>query len=428
MKKKIFLSTILLVLISSIAKILSFAVRIYLGRTACIPAMNLSAAAMPTLVFLIALAQIGIPSALSKLIAQSMNPLNSILSALIISLINNVILIGLFMIFIPLLSEMMFHQSDNHALLQSMIYMIPMVTLSGICKAILQGFQHHEAACLSQIFEEIFRLVFLWIAFSFEIKDSLELARIAMLSVFVGECGSTLFMLIYIMLKKNPFKRRQHDLKLEHFIEILSLSIPMTGSRLIGSFTYFLEPILYFSFSKSAVFETTYGSFNGYVMPLITMSGFISVTLASALLPTFVYEKKHHHLERAKKIFYLISVICIVISMSCAFVTFFFSEQILFLFYHTKEGTHLLMSASLPFIFYSLQPVLSSILHALDQSKQALIDTIAGCVLRLGIILVCTPFIHEHSLLLAIILSMLLTTFMHAFRVHKGLKALNSFS
>lgn len=428
MKKKILYSTLNLIFLSTIAKALSFAVRIYLARVLPIEAMNLYSLAMPSLVFLIALAQMGIPTALSKVIAQSQNPLNGILSSFILSFINNVLLILIFIVMIPFLSAHLFHDVSVSSILKSMIFMIPMVTLSGLCKAILQGEQHHAIACASQIFEEVFRLVFLFFSFSMLLFDTVSLASIAMFSVFVGECGSTLFMLVFLLIKKHPLKKRQHDLRKEHFTEILSLSIPMTSSRLIGSLTYFLEPILFLSFSNHLLLKNSYGIFNGYVMPLLTMPSFISVTLAGALLPTFVYEKKHYHLDKAKKIFYMMSFICLFISSLCALATYFFPSEILMLFYKTKEGASFLKMSSLPFIFYSLQPVLSSILHALDQSRKALLDTLSGCILRLLILGLLTPLLHEKALILAIDVSMLATTLLHALRVISSLKKLNSFS
>lgn len=428
MRKKILLSTLSLIIMSTIAKALSFIVRIMLARQLPLEAMNLYSLAMPTLIFLIALAQMGIPSALSKVIAQSVNPLNGILSSFIISLINNLFLLSIFIGMIPFLSNQLFHEPNIATILKSMIYMIPMVTLSGLCKAILQGFQYHQSACASQIFEEIFRIVFLFISFSMTLNDPIKLASLAMLSVFVGECGSTLFMLMILFIRKHPFKRRQHDLHIEHFTEILSLSIPMTTSRLLGSLTYFLEPILFLSFSTHLKLENAYGIFNGYVLPLLTMPGFISVTLAAALLPTFVYEKRHHHIKKAKNIFYMMCLICLSISTICATATFFFSEEILTLFYNTKEGTELLKLSSLPFILYSLQPLLSSILHALNESRHAFIDTLIGCLLRLFVLACLTNALQEKALVLALTLSMVTTTLMHGFRVMISLKKLVHFS
>lgn len=428
MRKKILYSTLSLILLSSIAKILSFLVRIYLARCLPLESMNLYSLAMPSLIFLIALAQMGIPSALSKVIAQSKNQLNGILSAFILSIVNNLVLILIFIFMIPLLSKNLFHDLGMSRILKSMIFMIPMVSLSGLCKAILQGNQHHLVACSSQIFEELFRIIYLILRLSYPIENIMEYASIAMFSVFIGECGSTCFMFIFLFIKKHPLRRRQHDLRKYHFNEILSLSIPMTSSRLIGSFTYFLEPLLFLSFANHLLLENAYGIFNGYVLPLLTIPSFISVTLASALLPTFVYQKKHHQLDNAMKVFYMMSFICIIISSCCSFITFFFPDYILQLFYKTNAGTQMLRLTSIPFIFYSLQPVFSSILHALDLSKKALMDTIVGCILRLLLIACLTPILNHYALLISITSSMLITTFMHAFHIYKSINYLKNSS
>ena len=428
MKKNLLYSTIYLILLSTIAKILSFSVRIYLARKLPIEAMSTYSLAVPSLIFLIALAQMGIPSALSKVIAESKNQMNGILAAFLLSIVNNIVLITVFVLIIPMLANNLYHDSEMTRILRSMIYMIPMVTLSGLCKAILQGNQYHLTACASQIFEEIFRVLYLVIRFSYPVENFMEYASIAMFSVFVGEIGSTLYMLVYLFLRKNPIKRRQHDLRKNHFYEILSLSVPMTSARLIGSLTYFLEPIFFLSFANHFLLEQAYGIFNGYVLPLLTMPSFISITLSSVLLPTFVYHKKHNHMDHAMHIFYLMSLICIFISTCCGLITFLFPAEILYIFYKTNEGIEMLRITSLPFILYSLQPVFSSILHALNQSKQALIDTTIGCILRLLLILLFTTELNEYALILSITLSMTITTLLHGLRIHFSIKKLKSFS
>ena len=65
MKKTVLVSAFHLVFVSVAAKILSFAVRILLARELSSEAMNLYALASPTMVFLIAIVQQGIPSALT---------------------------------------------------------------------------------------------------------------------------------------------------------------------------------------------------------------------------------------------------------------------------------------------------------------------------------------------------------------------------
>lgn len=244
-----------------------------------------------------------------------------------------------------------------------------------------------------------------------------------MFSVFIGECGSTAFMLLAIFLLKHPIDLRKIDLKKEHFKQILSLSIPMTSARLLGSFTYFVEPLIFLSMATTSPTINTYGSLNGYVLPILSMPSFLSVTLSNVLLPSFVYEKVHNNLETAKKIFSFITVICLIIGCGSGFVCFFFSKELLLLFFKNDAGADLLKECALPFIFYSLQPVFSALLHAIDQSKQALIDTLIGSMVRIGIVL-CTLWLKENTLVIALCSGMLITTFLHAWRVFVSLKAL----
>ncbi len=418
MKKKIFQSTLLLIVLSAISKILSFGVRIYLGRKLNSEAMGYYSLAMPTLVFLIALAQMGIPSALSKVIAQKEKPYISIMASLILSVVNNTCLILIFLFFIPRLSVMIFQRGDMELLLKAMIAMIPMVTLSGILKGILQGQQHHATACASQIFEEIFRIIYLILFFQNGFISPLHLAQGAMFSIFIGECGSTLFMLIVMYWDKKPMKYDHEVLKIHHFSEILELSIPMTSARFIGSFTYFIEPMIFLAFAANASsMSEAYGILNGYVMPLITMPSFISVTLSSALLPSFTYEFSHGHIAKAKKIFYVIFSVCLSIGVVCSLICFLFADELLTLFYGNPQGASFLRMLSIPFMIYSLQPVLSSVLHALNRSKRALFDTLMGCILRLAFLFFFTVIFHELTLIYALCSGMVLTTLLHGFHV-----------
>lgn len=422
MKKKIIQSTLILIVLSVFAKCLSFFVRIYLARVMSEEAMSIYSLASPTLIFLITIAQMGIPSALSKVIAQSKTSTPALISSVIISVVNNLIVMGIFVITIPLLSTVILKQSHIESILMAMLPMIPLVTLSGLLKGYLQGKQEHVSACASQIFEEVFRIVYLLIAFS-DVSNftPVRMAEIAMFSICIGECGSSLYMFMYCMRSKGSLKHFNHPLKYVNrstINEILGISIPMTSSRLIGSLTYFFEPILLVSrvVDPSALIRA-YGQLNGYVLPIITMPSFITVTLASTLLPAFTFENSRGNVERARKIFFVMFTVCLAIGGFTSFIVYFFTEECLMLFYHSLSGMEFLKMLALPFALYSLQPVLSSMLHALNKSKLALMDTLLGSVLRLLIITFLTPVLNEQALVIALISSMLLTTLLHGWHV-----------
>ena len=101
MKKTIIKSTFYLILLSVAAKILSFAVRVLLARSLSADAMNLYSLAAPTMVFVITIAQMGIPAALSKVIAERSSAKEPLKVSILISVLNNIIVTLAYVFLIP---------------------------------------------------------------------------------------------------------------------------------------------------------------------------------------------------------------------------------------------------------------------------------------------------------------------------------------
>lgn len=424
MKKTIIQSTMILIIVSLVAKVLSFFVRILLARTLSEQAMNYYTLASPTMVFVITLAQMGIPGALSKVIAQSENVHKPLKASILLSLANNLIIIALFIPLLPMLSVYVLKQKEIEPVLYAILPLIPLVTLSGILKGYLYGIQHHIQATSCQLFEEGARILFLLAAFTMSGPiSSIAMARIAMLSVSVGEICSSLYMLCTLRIKKRTLSRIPylfHNLTRRQFDEVLMVSIPMTGSRLIGSLTYFLEPIVMvmgLSAVSASTMVTAYGQLNGYVLPIITMPSFITITLSNFLLPSFTYHYARHNIHHAKKLFNIIIGCCLLVGIGCSIVCYFFNEELLMLFYHNTRGALLLKQLAWPFALYSLQPPLSSMLHALSLSKRTVTDTLIGSLTRILCVFFLTPYLLADTLPIALTLGMLITTIMHAFRL-----------
>lgn len=433
MKKTIIKSTFYLILMSIGAKMLSFAVRILLARTLSADAMNLYSLAAPTMVFVITLAQMGIPSALSKVIAQRNSAKQPVKVSILISICNNIIVTLCFIFIIPFLAKSILKQDQLIPVLYAIIPLIPMVTLSGILKGYLFGKQLHLSATSCQFFEEGTRIVYLLIVFSLHPQmDVLTMAKTAMLSVTVGEIGSSLYMLCVIAKKRSrislPFSSLFTDLHRKAFDEVLAISIPMTGSRLIGSLTYFLEPIIMVIGLQAVQAEAmvnAYGQLNGYVLPILTMPSFITVTLSNFLLPSFTYHYTRGNHKTAGRLFFLIIATCFSIGLLCSFACFQFSDEFMQLFYHTTRGADLLKQLAWPFAFYALQPPLASMLHALSYSRNTMIDTFSGSLTRLLCVGLFTGYLGTHSLALGLTSGMMITTLMHALNVALALRKTN---
>ena len=424
MKKTVVVSAFHLIYISVLAKLLSFLVRILLARKLGSEAMSCYSIVAPTMVFLISLVQQGIPAALSKLSAQSSDPKLPLAAGACISALTIALTLSLFTCILPFFAGELLHDIRLIPVLRALLPLLPAVALSGLLKGYLQGIQHHYAANITQLYEEAARIVFLVVCFAlFPTQDPIALASLAMFSVTVGELASCICMLFHLRFSVHHLRiapRVLSRVRPDQLRDILSISMPMMGSRLSGSLTYFLEPIcmlLLVPASMSAQIVEGYGILNGYTLPLLTMPSFLSITLSNYLLPSFSYAIAHHQKKQAKKSCLLILSCCLLSGILYALFCYCFSEPLFQLFYHTSQGADQLHVLALPFLFYSLQPPLSALLHACSLSAQAFCDTLIGSLFRLGCVCFLTPYLQVEALLIALSGGMLITTFLHALRL-----------
>lgn len=418
MKKKLIKTTFFILLYSCTAKVLSFFVRIYLARYLPQESMNYYSLATPTLLLLITLAQMGIPNAMSKLIASKKAEQSTLLASLIFCLVNNLLLFTVTVLLIPLLVKFIFKQDVLIPVLYSCLPMIPLVSLSGLCKGYLLGKQRMLLYASSQISEEIFRIAFL-LVFLPVTNQPVILAKLALYSIAVGELGSSLHMLIGIFFKrKQSFKfLQQRPTKLVYF-SLLSIAIPMTLSRLIGSFCYFLEPIVMLIFAEKSIHESmiaTFSELNSFVQPIITLPSFVAVMISNWALPA--YSEAQDNPKKKKTIFYLSCCFTLIIGLIWSFILTIAPELICKILYKKTMMAPMLKKMAPAFAFFGLQSVLSALIHGCGKSSLALIDTVIGCILRLLLMLWLPLVMKEQSIPFALTISMLVTTFLHLWHV-----------
>ena len=76
----------------------------------------------------------------------------------------------------------------------------------------------------------------------------------------------------------------------ETFRELMGIALPTTGSRMIGSIAWFLEPIVVAQSLAIAGVTTSmatrqYGELTGYALPLLMLPSFVTASLATSLVP-----------------------------------------------------------------------------------------------------------------------------------------------
>lgn len=419
MLKKTFKFSFYLILFSFLAKILSFFSRIVLARNISPLAMSYYTIISPTIVILISAVQMGIPSVLSKLVAEKKYEYKVLSTSIYFTIFTTSLTTLAFLFLIPYLTHLLY-KMDFSILFYSVLPFLPLVALSGLLKGYLMGRQKFISSSLSQVIEELSRILFLWGIFAFiHLESPVQMAQIAILSASIGELCSCLYMLIVIFLEKHTLYKKptfsQTSLK-----EILQIALPMSGSRFIGSISYFLEPIfmnMNLSILQSQTILLAYGSLNGYVLPLLTMPSFLTIALSNYLLPSFTYHYSRNNKQYANTLFFKILYFCFFVGILYSVLLFCFSEPICQLFYKSIEPAYFLKVCAFPFMIYSLQPILGNMLHAMGKSKASTIDTFTGSIVRLIIVVIFTPILKEYALILALCIGMAITTIMHLYHV-----------
>ena len=200
--------------------------------------------------------------------------------------------------------------------------------------------------------------------------------------------------IIFIILIPN-FKCDKDELKpkCKTIKKLLKIAIPTTGSRLIGSVGYFLEPvILTFVLLKvgysNKYIVNEYGIWNGYVMQLVLLPSFFTSAISQALIPVIsknYVNKKFLYIKKKLKQAIFFSLL---IGIPATIIFEFYPHILLKLLFKTNKGINYIKIIAPICILHYIQSPLSSTLQAMNKAKIAMLGTLLGTIIRTIFLLV----------------------------------------
>src|SRR5699024_1245301 len=173
--------------------------------------------------------------------------------------------------------------------------------------------------------------------------------------------------------------------------ELFSISLPSTGSRLIGNISHFLEPILVaqslaIAGISSSLATKQYGELTGYVLPLLFLPTFITNSLSIALVPSVseadAHENNqliHYRIHQSIRISFASGGIATVVLT-------LFASPILTYMYGTANASHFLVLMAPFFILLYIQSPLQAALQALDLARPAMWNSLIGAAIKLTVL------------------------------------------
>lgn len=418
MKEKFINSVIILLIGGLLTKLLGMFIKIMMSRLIGTEGLGLYMMVLPTFSLFIGIGQFGLPTALSKLVAEKRkNNIKLFFSILPISLFINLLLIITIIIIAPVLANNLLHNPRCYLPILAIAVVIPFTSLSSICRSYFFGKEKMVPHVVSNLLEDIVRLTLMIIGIPFFLPKGLEYAVCYIILSNVISEGVSILVLFLFLPKKIQLKKEDLIPKKDYMKESLSIGIPNTTGRLLGSIGYFLEPILLtttlLSLGYSSKFITTeYGILSGYVMPLLLLPSFFTMAISQALLPVVSREYTRGNYTFVTKKIKQAILYSLAIGIPVTIFFIIFPEFPLKLIYHTKEGISYMRFLAPVCLFQYIQSPLSSCLDAMGKSRDAMIATTIGVVIRsIFLVLLSLLNIGIWGLIIAISLNVFAVTF-----------------
>lgn len=427
-KEKFLISTIILIIGGALTKVFGIFIRIIMTRIVGSEGISLYMLIFPTFSLFMTLSQLGFPIAISKLIAEdNHNNKNIIFSIIPFSLMLNILLILVIFIIAPTLSTKLLKDPRSYYPILAIALVLPFDSLSSILRGYFFGKQKMLPHVISNVFEQIVRLILIILLVPRALEKSLVFAVSLLVGVnIISELSSSLILLLFF--PKNA-KITSSDIRpnVYNVKEVLRIALPTTMARLVGSIEYFFEPILIttagvISGIGSNVLINDYGIVEGYVMPLLLLPGFFSNAISSALLPVVTkayYDKQIDYVKKKLKqaVFY-----SLLIGVPVTIILFIFPEFFLKLIYNTSYGVTYLRVVAPFFLIYYVQAPLASVLQSINLSKYIMLDNLVSIIIKSIIIFSCCFFWGIYGFLISICSNILIVTILHYKHIKKALK------
>jgi len=308
LKKQSFIQgTLILLAAGIINRMLGFIPRIALPRVIGAEGVGLYQLAYPFFIVLVTVITGGLPLAIAKMVAEAEGenrPEKSrqvLRTGLALSISLGILFTLVALLSASWVSNVLLTDSRVYYTFIAMIPMIGIVAVTAIYRGYFQGKQNMIPSAISSILESVIRIFFmLWFAWLLLPKGIAFAAAGAMLGVTVGEIGGMLAILwqYYVIVKKDKKEELSAAEKTAEpqintteqssktlLRRLFGISIPVTASRLVGSFSYLLESIitvrsLALAGIATAAATSQYGSLQGMVIPLLLLPGALTSSLA----------------------------------------------------------------------------------------------------------------------------------------------------
>ena len=428
MKEKFIKSSIILIIGGALTKILGIVIRMVMSRVATLETISLYMLVLPTFSLMMAISQLGFSKGVSKLVSEGRYKSKKILfSILPLSILINISLTIFLVISSKFIANNLLHNSEAYLPILAISLVLPFDSLSSMLRGFFFGKEKMTPHVLSHLMEQIVRLILMFLVIPLFKNKGTIYSTTALILINVFSEISASIILIFFLPKKFTIKKIDIKPSFYYLKNVLSVAIPTTTTRIIGTIGYFLEPIiLTYVLLKvgytSSFITTEYGIITAFVMPILLLPSFFTTAISNAMFPIISREYTKNNYQYIKHKLKQAIMFSLIIALGSIIFINLFPSLLLRFFYKTNLGVNYLRFLSPIFILYSLESPLSAFLEATGKAKWAMYDNILGIIIKTIILFTLSYLkIGLYSLLISMIINILIVTIKHIFNIKKVL-------
>jgi len=426
--------TVILTVSSLITRILGFASGILMARLLGPEGMGLMMMAHPLIPLLITLTEMGLPVAISKLVAEAEAQGNvwKVRRILHVSLaitgtLSVVLTLGS-LLGAKLIAAWLLPDPRAYYAMLALTPIAPIIAVSSVLKGYFRGKQNMKPLAYSDIVEHIVRIPLILALIQLLLPMGVEYAVAgAMVCSVLGEGSSLLYLIVQY--RRNRERQdmpeaakppRAGDRKTLR--ELLEIGLPTTGQGLILSFYSALQPLLVMKSLELAGVDTAeatkqFGLLTGYAFPLLFFPGFILHSLSTALIPAISEASAgrdvpmvHQRLDQAMRIAFMIGA-------PGTMILYGWAVPLTTVIFHSPEAGHLLELLAPIFFLQYFETPLGAIMLGLGRVNTAMWNFIASTILKAAAIFVFGSHMGIYGVVLGINAGICLLTFLNFFTI-----------
>lgn len=395
-RESIIFGTAVLIFTNFLVKILSLVYRAILVRLIGGEGLGLSEMIMPIYSFMLVLASLGIPLAVSNMVSrdiQRKQTANIIKTGAVLLLINSILVTGVVAAAFPFIKDLIF--SDNRVYLGFLV-LIPTVVIISLASSIRGYFQgSHQTSYVgkSQVVEQCVRVIFGCILTIYLVQKgyslTIVLAGISAATLVAEAAGTFYLWWKFRRLKQVPSKTGQYQKPLAG--QMLRMGTPVTMSRLLTTFTSSCQAVLIpraliisgFSFSMAA---TLYGYFSGVALVVLHLPAIITNALTVPLIPAVAEASAAGNDAVLKSRIHDSMLFTSYTALPLLTLLFYFATPICSILFASPQAGPMLALLCMGGIFLYMQQPVIAILQGLNCFKAIFINLLVSDIIYIGLL------------------------------------------